>query len=96
MRLDKFLKVSRIIKRRTVAKEVADQGRIEINGQVAKSSSIVSVDDQLAIRFGNRLLVVKVLALTDSTKKEDAANMYQIISQERLQDSQNDLFENNQ
>ncbi|WP_455363113.1 oligosaccharide flippase family protein [Vagococcus elongatus] len=81
MRLDKFLKVSRLIKRRTVAKEVADKGRITINGQVAKSSSKVAVDDQLSILFGNKTLVVKVLALHESTKKEDAAKMYEVIEE---------------
>lgn len=88
MRLDKFLKVSRLIKRRTVAKEVADQGRIEINGQIAKSSTKVAVGDQMTIRFGNRLLTLKVLALLDSTKKEDAEQMYQVISEERLQNQE--------
>lgn len=82
MRLDKFLKVSRLIKRRTVAKEVADQGRIEINGQVAKSSSQVNPSDELIIKFGNRHLKVKVVEILDSSKKEDATKMYEIISEE--------------
>ena len=85
MRLDKFLKVSRLIKRRTVAKEVADQGRITINGNVAKSSSAVVVGDELTIRFGNRLMTVEVNELQESTKKEDAQNMYKIISEARLE-----------
>lgn len=76
MRLDKFLKVSRIIKRRSVAKEVADKGRIQINGKLAKSSSTLKVGDVLQIQFGNKTLEVKVLALQDSTKKEDASKMY--------------------
>lgn len=84
MRLDKFLKVSRLIKRRSVAKEVADKGRITLNDQVAKSSSKVKVDDILAIQFGNRTLTVKVLALHESTKKEDAKEMYEIISEEKV------------
>lgn len=88
MRLDKFLKVSRLIKRRTVAKEVADQGRIEVNGQIAKSSTKLAVGDQMTIRFGNRLMTIKVLALLDSTKKEDADQMYEIISEERLQNDE--------
>ncbi|XJS10309.1 S4 domain-containing protein [Aerococcaceae bacterium WGS1372] len=87
MRLDKYLKVSRLIKRRTVAKEVADQGRITINGSVAKSSSAVSVGDELAIRFGNRLMTIEVMELQESTKKEDALNMYKVISEERLDDA---------
>lgn len=83
MRLDKFLKVSRLIKRRSVAKEVADQGRVDINGQVAKSSQQVKVEDVLTIRYGNRTLTVKVKELQESTKKEDAESMYEIVASDR-------------
>ena len=82
MRLDKFLKVSRIIKRRSVAKEIADKGRIQINGKVAKSSSNVSVDDELIISFENKTLTVKVTQLLETTKKNDAELMYDIISED--------------
>lgn len=82
MRLDKFLKVSRLIKRRPVAKEVADKGRIKVNGILAKSSTMLKLDDVIAIRFGNKLVCVRVLAFKDSTKKEDAKDMYQLISEE--------------
>lgn len=85
MRLDKFLKVSRIIKRRSVAKEVADKGRIQINGKLAKSSSTLKVGDVLQIQFGNKTLEVKVLGLQDSTKKEDASKMYEILSEKRIE-----------
>lgn len=85
MRLDKFLKISRLIKRRTIAKEVADQGRIEVNGQVAKSSTKVNIGDQLVIRYGNRILTVEIEALFDSTKKSDAELMYRIINEERIE-----------
>lgn len=85
MRLDKFLKVSRLIKRRTLAKEVAVQGRIEINGKVAKASSTVKVDDELAIRFGQKIVTARVEELRDTTKKEDAAKMFTIIKEERLE-----------
>ena len=71
-------------KRRTMAKEVADQGRITLNGQVAKSSSAVKVGDELVIRFGNRLLTVRVTALKENTKKEEASNLYEILGEERL------------
>ena len=74
MRLDKFLKVSRIIKRRTVAKEVADKGRIQINGVLAKSSSTVKIGDLVKIQFGNRILEVEV-QLNDSTKKKMPQNV---------------------
>ena len=81
MRLDKFLKVSRIIKRRTLAKEVADNGRIQVNGKIAKSSTKVDVDDVISIQFGNKIVDVKVLQLLDSTKKEDAQNMFEILQE---------------
>ncbi len=84
MRLDKFLKVSRIIKRRTLAKEVADNGRIEVNGRVAKSSTAIEVDDLITISFGNKIVTVKVLQLLDSTKKDDAGNMFEIVDEKRL------------
>jgi Ribosome-associated heat shock protein implicated in the recycling of the 50S subunit (S4 paralog) len=84
MRLDKFLKISRIIKRRQVAKEVADKGRIQINGKVAKSSSSVKVGDVLTIQFGNKVLEVKIQELHESTKKDDAAKMYEILSEKRI------------
>ncbi|MDT2745196.1 RNA-binding S4 domain-containing protein [Enterococcus asini] len=84
MRLDKFLKISRIIKRRQVAKEVADKGRIQINGKVAKSSSSVKVGDVLTIQFGNKVLEVKIQELHESTKKDDAAKMYEIINEKRI------------
>lgn len=83
MRLDKFLKISRIIKRRSVAKEVADKGRIQVNGKLAKSSSTVKVGDLVKIGFGNKTLEIKVLELHESTKKENAAKMYEIISEIR-------------
>ncbi|MBP2098691.1 RNA-binding S4 domain-containing protein [Enterococcus rivorum] len=87
MRLDKFLKVSRIIKRRTVAKEVADKGRIQVNGILAKSSSNVKIGDQIKIQFGNKTLEIEVLELHDSTKKEDAEKMYQVISETRVENT---------
>ncbi|WP_143416254.1 RNA-binding S4 domain-containing protein [Geobacillus sp. E263] len=84
MRLDKFLKVSRLIKRRTLAKEVADQGRIMINGAVAKASSTVKVGDELTIQFGQKKLTVKVTDLKETTKKEEAASLYEVIREEQL------------
>lgn len=85
MRLDKFLKVSRLIKRRTLAKEVADQGRITINGKVAKASSDVKAGDELSIRFGQKVVTASVDAIKDSAKKEDAASMFTIMKEERLE-----------
>lgn len=85
MRLDKFLKVSRIIKRRTLAKEVADQGRITINGKKAKASSVVKENDELAIRFGQKLVTARVDMLKDSVKKDEAGNMFTILKEEKLE-----------
>ena len=89
MRLDKFLKISRIIKRRTVAKEVADKGRIQVNGKLAKSSTDVKIGDELRIQFGNKVLVITIEELHESTKKEDAAKMYRIISETRVENNGN-------
>ncbi|WP_458415368.1 RNA-binding S4 domain-containing protein [Schinkia sp. CFF1] len=93
MRLDKFLKVSRLIKRRTLAKEVADQGRISINGTQAKASSTVKVGDELTIRFGQKLVTVKIEAIKDTTKKEDAAAMYTVLKEEKIHNHDYDVEE---
>ncbi|AMX00682.1 RNA-binding S4 domain-containing protein [Rummeliibacillus sp. G93] len=85
MRLDKFLKNSRLIKRRTLAKEVADQGRITINGKVVKASSPVKVGDELAIRFGQKIVTVRVEELKDIVRKEEAANMFTILKEEKVE-----------
>lgn len=86
MRLDKFLKISRIIKRRTVAKEILSQGRITINGKVAKSSSNVNVGDEIVINFGNKVLTVKVNDIRDTTKKKEAQELFEVISEEYKED----------
>lgn len=82
MRLDKFLKTSRLIKRRTVAKDVAEAERVLINGKVSKPSSNVNVNDIITIQFGNKIVSIKVLLLSESTKKEDSKQMFEIISEE--------------
>lgn len=81
MRLDKYLKVSRIIKRRTVAQEVASQGRVQVNGKIAKSSTDVKVGDEIKILFGNKTIVIEVLQIQDTTKKDAAKDMYKILSE---------------
>ena len=80
MRIDKFLKNSRIIKRRSVAKEACDSQRVMINGKVAKAGSEVAVGDRIDIEFGNNNISVIVDALLDSAKKDDAINMYHAIN----------------
>lgn len=82
MRLDKYLKVSRIIKRRTVAKEACEGGRVNINGKVAKPSTVVKEDDIIEILFGNRTLKAKIVNIAEHVKKENAKNMYEILEGE--------------
>ena len=87
MRLDKFLKVSRLIKRRTMAKEVSDQGRILVNGTPAKASTNVKVGDELTIRFGQRRVTARIERIQENSRKEEAAEMYTVLKEERLSDS---------
>ncbi len=82
MRLDKYLKVSRIIKRRTVAKEVCESGRILINDKVAKPSTPIKEGDIIQITFGNRMLKAQIINIAEHVKKEDAKEMYVIIEGE--------------
>ncbi|WP_072524498.1 RNA-binding S4 domain-containing protein [Clostridium sp. Marseille-P3244] len=79
MRLDKFLKVSRLIKRRTVANEACDAGRVTVNGRPAKASVQVKPSDVIEIQFGTRNVKVEVLKLQDTTKKEDAAELFRYL-----------------
>ena len=79
MRLDKFLKVSRLIKRRTVANEARDAGRVSSNEKTAKASSSVKAGDILEIQFGNRTVRAEVLDIRATVKKEEASEMYRII-----------------
>ncbi len=79
MRLDKFLKVSRLIKRRTVANEACDAGRVSINGKAAKASSAVKAGDILEIQFGNRIVKAEITDVRETVKKEEAAQMYRFI-----------------
>ena len=76
MRLDKFLKVSRLIKRRTVANEACDNARVTVNGRPAKASYDVKVGDVLAIQFGQRTLRVEVLQVAETVRKDDAVGLY--------------------
>ena len=79
MRLDKYLKVSRIIKRRTVANEACDGGRVIVNGKPARASYDVKIGDIIEISFGTRLFKAEVLSCDQTVKKEDAAAMYRIV-----------------
>lgn len=84
MRLDKFLKVSRLIKRRTVANEACDNERVTVNGRVARASYDVKVGDVITIRFGQKALSVEVLSVADNVGKADAAAMYRETTDKTL------------
>ena len=79
MRLDKYLKVSRLIKRRTVANEACDAGRVLLNDKVARASADVKIGDVIELQFGTRNVKVEVLSIQDSEKKEAAAEMYKYL-----------------
>ena len=79
MRLDKYLKVTRLIKRRTVANNACDDAKITVNGKVAKASYTVKIGDEIQISFGERTLKVRVSSITESIHKSDAASMYEVI-----------------
>lgn len=79
MRLDKYLKVSRLIKRRTVAKDVCDGGKVKINGNVAKAGTNVKVGDMITIGFGERQVRAEILEVRENVRAEDAKNMYRLL-----------------
>lgn len=83
MRLDKYLKVSRLIKRRTVAKEVAEKERILVNGKPAKPSKELKISDIITIEFGTKIVNVRVLSLDEKTKKELSSTMYELIDEKK-------------
>lgn len=82
MRLDKFLKVSRLIKRRTLAKEICDAGRVLVNGRKAKASTDVRVDDMITIRYGQKTVDVKVVQIMENPRKEQASSLFEITREE--------------
>ena len=82
MRIDKFLKVSRIIKRRTVANDACDGERISVNGKTAKASYNVKLGDIITVSFGSKTVSVKVLDIKETTKKSESSGMYEVISEE--------------
>lgn len=82
MRLDKFLKVSRIIKRRTIANEACDGGRVEINGRPAKAGAQVKVGDVVTLHFGDREFRFRILVVEETVKKQDTADMYEVLTDE--------------
>jgi ribosomal 50S subunit-recycling heat shock protein len=85
MRIDQYLKIARIVKKRLVSKELANQDRILINGRKAKPSSEVKIGDEVDCVFGNRHLKIRVLAIAENIKKAQALTLYEVISEERIQ-----------
>jgi len=84
LRLDKYLQVSRLVKRRTLAKAICTQGRVQINGRVAKAGAEVKAGDRLQLDFGRRTLVVEVLAVPEgAVKAGEAASLYRVIEEKR-------------
>lgn len=80
MRLDKFLKVSRLIKRRPVAKDMCDAGKVDVNGRPAKAGTEVAVGDTLTIRFGEKVLNVRIVEIRETVRANEAASLYDILT----------------
>lgn len=81
MRLDKYLKVSRLVKRRTVANDACDASRVTVNGKVAKASYDVKIGDLITVAFGAKSVTVRVLDIRETTKKTEAIGMYEVVSE---------------
>ena len=86
MRVDKYLKTARILKRREAAKELALQGRIQINGHIAKPSTEVEVGDVLRLEFGYRILEIKILDIQKQVSKQNASLLFEILKEEKIDD----------
>ena len=86
MRLDKFLKVSRIIKRRTLSKEMSEESRVKVNGKIAKPSTKLKIGDMIEIEFGRSILIVQVKELKDHVLKDDSHMLYEIIEEKKKQE----------
>ena len=84
MRIDKYLKVSRVIKRRTIAKDILDLGFVKINDKVAKPSTEVKENDMIELTLGERRLSVKVIGLSEQTKKKEASSLFEVIADEQI------------
>ena len=92
MRLDKFLKVSRVIKRRTVAKEICEAGKISVNGHTAKAGHELKIGDILEIAMGNRRLKIKVAEIKETVRANEADSLYEVLEDIRLKKEEEDLF----
>lgn len=83
MRIDKYLKNARLIKRRTIAKEACDQGRILVDGKIAKPGTEVKIGDEVSIKFGEKATVIRILELNEHVTKDDAKLMYEVLSESK-------------
>ena len=86
MRLDKYLKVSRIIKRRTISKEISESSRVKVNGKVAKPSTKLKIGDEIEIEFGRSVLTIKVKELREHVLKDDSSMLYEIIDERKKEE----------
>ncbi|MBQ8206245.1 MAG: RNA-binding S4 domain-containing protein [Bacilli bacterium] len=84
MRLDKYLKVCRIIKRRSVSKDIISFGQVNLNNRKSKPSSEVKIGDKITLTLGNRLITIEVLSLNEKVKKEEAISLYKIIEEKEI------------
>ena len=91
MRVDKFLKISRILKRRTISKELALHQRIKINDRIVKPSHEVKIGDILEVQYGSRILDVRILSIQEKVKKETAMEMYEVVFEKRLSLDKEDI-----
>ena len=91
MRVDKFLKISRILKRRTISKELAHHQRIKINDRIVKPSDEVKIGDILEVQYGSRILGVRILSIQEKVKKETAMEMYEVVFEKRLSLDEEDI-----
>ncbi len=91
MRLDKYLKVARILKRRTVSKELAANERVVVNGKIAKPSTAVKAGDVIEVTFGSRCLIVRVLDVRENVRKNEAGDLYEIIEERTVSEEEPEL-----
>lgn len=92
MRLDKYLKVSRVIKRRTVAKEICEAGRIQVNGHTAKAGHDLKAGDMLDIAMGNRRLKIRIVEIKETVRASEADSLYEILEDKRIKEEKEALF----
>jgi len=85
MRIDKYLKVSRLVKRRPLAKEILEKKRVSVNGKVVKPGHQVKLDDVIEIKYGNRVVEAKILKIVNSTKKSETQEMYEVLKEEKIE-----------